>query len=122
MKFTKIFSVLTLTALSTVACSRAETLAELEPPQVAFDAQNPTWNNGIANLVKERCASCHGARKEAFVPASTPLLDFTKEDEFRSVRFRSIARMKDLANPMPPRYADPISESEAEVLIRYLEN
>ena len=121
MKFLNFFSVLTLTALNTAACSSAETLAELVPPQVAVDAQNPTWNNGIANLVKERCASCHGARKEAFVPSSTPFLDFTKEEEFRSVRFRSIARIKDEANPMPPRYADPISKTEAEALIRYLE-
>lgn len=102
-------------------CSRADTLADLTPPAVAVDALNPTWDNGISILVKERCASCHSARKGEFVPETTPFLDFNKEEELLSVRMRSIARIQDVDNPMPPRYADPLSQEEAEILVEYLE-
>ncbi len=104
----------------TTACSRAETLSKLVPPAVDVSAVEATWDNGVRQLVKERCASCHAAALGEFVPDSTPLLDFTLEDEFRSVRGRSLARIEDAANPMPPNYSDPLSQEEKEFLRKYL--
>jgi mono/diheme cytochrome c family protein len=104
-----------------IGCSRAETLADLKPNEISLNSENPSWENGISELVKERCASCHSARKGEFVPETTPFLDFNKEEELLSVRNRSIARIRDVNNPMPPRYADPLSQDEADVLLKYLE-
>ncbi|MEN9825925.1 MAG: hypothetical protein RI953_1670 [Pseudomonadota bacterium] len=104
----------------TSACSRAETLAGLKPTPVDISAPVPTWQNGVAQLVKERCASCHSEKKSEFVPVSTPLLDFNIEAEFRSVRQRSLARIQDNENPMPPTYADPLSADERKFLEKYL--
>jgi len=105
--------------LFATACSRAETLAELSPPAVDVSAADPSWDNGVAQLVKERCASCHAAGLGEFVPETTPLLDFTVEAEFKSVRQRSLARIEDAANPMPPTYADPLTDEEKDFLKRY---
>ncbi|MFZ9520355.1 MAG: hypothetical protein ACO3A4_07750 [Silvanigrellaceae bacterium] len=102
------------------ACSHAETLADITPTGVNISATVPSWQNGVGQLVKERCASCHTEKKSEFVPASTPLLDFNIEAEFRSVRQRSLARIQDNENPMPPRYADPLSENEVRFLAEYL--
>ncbi|NBW80134.1 hypothetical protein EBR21_00115 [bacterium] len=102
------------------ACSRAETLAGLKPAPVDISAPVPTWQNGVAKLVNERCASCHSERKGEFVPTSTPLLDFNIEAEFRSVKQRSLARIQDNEKPMPPTYADPLSEDERKFLEKYL--
>ena len=107
-------------SLLALGCSRAETLADLKPAPVDISASSPTWQNGIAQLVKERCASCHAEKKTEFVPESTPLLDFNIETEFRSVRKRSLSRILDTDNPMPPTYADPLSTDEIEFLKKYL--
>ena len=120
MKMSTITSILFSFVLFATACSRAETLAELSPPAVDISASEPSWNNGVAQLVKERCASCHAAGLTEFVPESTPLLDFNVESEFRSVRQRSLARIEDDSNPMPPTYADPLSDDEKQFLKNYL--
>lgn len=115
----KIFLSVIFFVIFQTSCSRAETLSELDPPK--FELKGVIdWKNGIANLVQERCASCHAKVLGRFVPETTPLLDFTVESEFLSVRQRSLQRIQDERNPMPPLYADPLFEDERQLLIEFL--
>jgi mono/diheme cytochrome c family protein len=111
-----------------VSCSKAETLHNLQPPVVAFNAENPTWENGMGALVNERCATCHSPTPSSVAPRGTGalVLDFRNKSEFDSLAKSNRSTILGLGRKgvevMPPTYADPLSEAEKTALIKYLDS
>lgn len=67
-----------LAALLTFACSDADSLGDQPPVEVPITG-NPTWENGIAELVDLKCAWCHAVPKPDIAPSDiTPDLDLTQ--------------------------------------------
>lgn len=103
------------------SCGHSDTLDSLTPPVVTFSRENPNWKNGIGELVRERCASCHAKSRQHYAPPQAPLIDFTQESEFLLLKKRSLARIQGEGAVMPPAYADPLTEDEKNVLVLYLQ-
>jgi hypothetical protein len=112
-------------ALSVTSCS-AYDLGSETAPEIAVDADNPTWDGGVANIIDERCASCHSNLGANFVPANTPESyeqmdqksfydDKDNLDKIRNIRFRMLST----EDPMPPNFASPLYENELNALEKF---
>ncbi|CAM2067167.1 Cytochrome c domain-containing protein [Sulfidibacter corallicola] len=56
-----------IVALATVACSEADTLGEDPPVEIVIQGE-PTWENGIGELVTLKCGYCHAYPKPEVAP------------------------------------------------------
>ena len=115
-----IFSLLTL-----FGCSKSYDLGERDLYFVEIsdsELQTPTWNSPTFEIVKTKCASCHTAYRDQFVPSNTPS-DFDEildEDFFALNKNEILERIQDEEEPMPPNFATPLSSREKEALLNYL--
>lgn len=58
-------------ALFLNSCSEADTLGNEDPDEVVITGI-PTWNDGIGQLVRLKCANCHSVPANDFTPNDTP--------------------------------------------------
>lgn len=104
------------------ACSRSYDLGSEPVEEVAVNEVNPTWENGIGQLMTSKCGNCHVPRPGPFVPPNTPLsFDFTQKETTTSFRCRVAARtLEGNPTPMPPDFATPLTAREKAALKAYL--
>lgn len=112
-----------LSVLILSSCNKSYDLGDRPVPEVTVDTSSVSWENGVENVVKTKCLSCHTPSKDQYVPANTPAyLDrLNEKDYFNSLRV--IIRQRVLDNPgdpMPPRFATPLTENEKAALRIYL--
>lgn len=93
---------------------------------VAVNEAAPNWEDDIAPLIEMKCANCHSPLKGGSVPKNTPshaTLDRLDEREnFRTLASSIYTRVfESERNPMPPRFATPLSVAEKAALKKYLE-
>lgn len=111
----------------TGSCSAAD-YGDIKPIAVDVDAVNPTWENGIGQLVAKKCDNCHAKTPSKFVPGE--IRDNPKryqiglassEDSFLSYGALSYKRVfETLDDPMPPKYGTPLNATEKQALQAYL--
>ena len=64
------FIIPAMATLLLLGCSDADTLGD-EPPVEVVISGDPTWDNGIAQLVQLKCATCHAIPLPAIAPNET---------------------------------------------------
>jgi mono/diheme cytochrome c family protein len=114
-----------LAILTALTACRSEDLGKSDPDVV--DVSGPTWGQGIDQLVNQKCANCHTARRGEFVPSNTPnTIDSIGSKDFwltarnlsRIILIRT--RFTSGDNPMPPRYGTPFSDNERTQFTAFL--
>ncbi len=58
-----------LLSLSMMGCSNADTLGGEAPDETVITG-TPTWNNGISEIVQNKCGTCHVVPATEYTPAS----------------------------------------------------
>ena len=75
-----------LICLVMVGCMDATTLGR-EPADHVIITGTPTWNNGIGQLMKLKCAGCHQVPRLAISPQNVPVdLDLRYENTYGAIR------------------------------------
>ncbi len=110
---------LVLVALTLVTCSKAYDYGDRSTPAVPVDVSNPSWSNGIQNVIKEKCVNCHtpAAQRSKFVPGNTPstIDNINSEGFFADSAKSALVQSRvfnDAVNPMPPKFATPLTTEE----------
>ena len=60
-----------LLSLFSLSCSQADTLGQ-EVPDETIIVGNPTWNNGIGEIMQNKCGTCHDVPQSEYIPNNTP--------------------------------------------------
>jgi hypothetical protein len=110
------------------ACSAAD-YGDKQPIAVAVNIEDPTWDNGIGELVARKCDNCHAKTPSEFVPgevrddpARYQLGLAESEETFLRYGGVSFSRVfETLDDPMPPKYGTPLSDSEKSALRVYFD-
>lgn len=108
-------------------CSRADTLGGSAPDEVVISG-TPTWENGIGQLVRAKCATCHVLPFSFYTPQGTPgTLDLSVYDNSSNVRGANVlgfwinagiieSELSGVARKMPLEYATPLTSGEIDAL------
>jgi len=111
-------------ALLVICGCEAYDLGDESAPAIAVDAANPTWDNGVQQILERRCDSCHAKGERPFAPANVAPYKWglsEGEDAFKTrYATASLASVLDAGDPMPPNYADPLSDDERAALVKYI--
>jgi mono/diheme cytochrome c family protein len=102
---------------------KAYDLGDEEAFAVAVDKESPTWENGIGELITRKCASCHTADRDTYVPTNTPhTFDDLHKQEFVETNAFSIQSyvFDNETTPMPPSFATQLTADEKSALEAYL--
>jgi hypothetical protein len=118
-----------LASLNLSSCSAAD-FGSKPPISVSVDTENPTWGNGIGELVIRKCDNCHARAPSKFAPGEirdnpTRYQLGLGESEERFLQFGRISYTRTFEtpdDPMPPTYGTPLNESEKAALKKYLED
>jgi mono/diheme cytochrome c family protein len=107
------------------ACS-AYDLGSERPLEISADSANPTWENGIQQIVKQRCDNCHAKVQSKFVPGDVKKFNFgMSESEAEFAKHLSGTQLwvfNKPNDPMPPAYADQLTANEKEALKNYVDS
>jgi len=115
--------------IALMAC-KAYDLGSEPDSYIEVDVNNPTWDSGGVGLVfLYKCATCHTADREWYVPSNTPTTydEIHNEDFFTSeanagklnnIKTRMFSTPD---NPMPPHYATALSDDEKTAVQKYLD-
>jgi len=116
-----------LSASLLFGCSKADTLGGKAPDEVVISG-TPTWENGIGDLVRSKCASCHVIPFSFYSPHNTPsTLNLSVYDNSSNIRGANILgiwinsgilekALTGVARKMPLEYATPLTSGEIESL------
>lgn len=103
----------------TASCSRSYDLGDQPADASSVDIANPTWSNSISAVMENKCVTCHtpAAQRSKFVPGNTPetVDSINLESFFSDPAKASLVQRRvfnDTANPMPPKFATPLSDNE----------
>ncbi len=110
-----------------LGCSRADTLGGDAPDEIKITG-TPTWKNGIGELVRAKCATCHVRPFTFYTPLGTPgTLDLSVYDNSSNTGGANVLGFwieagildKDLSGvtrKMPLEYATPLTLGEIDAL------
>ena len=127
MRVTYDFLLFLLSASILFGCSKADTLGGNTPDEVVISG-TPTWENGIGNLVRSKCATCHVIPFSFYTPHNTPsTLNLSVYDNSSNIRGANILEiwinngildkaLTGVARKMPLEYATPLTLGEIESL------
>ena len=123
IRLTYDFLLFLLSASLLFGCSKADTLGGNAPDEVVIYG-TPTWENGIGNLVRSKCATCHVIPFSFYTPYNTPsTLNFSVYDNSSNIRGANILgiwinsgilenALTGVARKMPLEYATPLTSRE----------
>ncbi len=110
------------------ACSRSYDLGAEKFAEEDFGGAEPSWQNGIGNLMKKKCANCHIglSSRSDFVPSTTPttINAISTSSFFDSETYAGLVYDRvfvTTTRPMPPNYATPLSDGERAALKTWLQ-
>ena len=104
-------------------CSQADTLGGKAPDEIAISG-TPTWENGIGELVRFKCASCHVIPFSSYSPHNTPTtLNLSVYDNSSNIRGANVLGiwvnagilekpLPGISRKMPLEYATPLTVGE----------
>lgn len=105
-----------------LSCSKSYDLGGEAQLEIPVDANNPTWENGIRDLVSAKCTTCHTNSRGPFVPPGTPayLNQIGSKAWFDSLY--GIEKFRIINSPgsqMPPQFATQLTSNESLALSNY---
>ena len=127
MRATYVLLLFLLSASLLFGCSKADTLGGNAPEEVVISGA-PTWENGIGELVRSKCASCHVIPFSCYTPPNTPsTLNLSVYDNSSNIRGANILgiwinsgilekELTGIVRKMPLEYATPLTSGEIESL------